>query len=96
MAKQIVKINKCFDDTFWYKDKINEQFEVSFIDNYNNFYVVDMCDGKGSLGSVNPDDCEVCEVEEFLKELPKTEAEITKERITLLEQALNDFILGGI
>lgn len=61
--KKVVKIINCFNENFWYKDKINEQFEVKFADDVTGYYVVDICNGNGDLGSVNPDDCEVFEVE---------------------------------
>jgi hypothetical protein len=64
MAKKIVEIKSCFDEKYWYKDFINEKFEVKFIDETNNYYVVDMCNDRKELGSVNPEDCIELEVDD--------------------------------
>jgi hypothetical protein len=64
MSKRILTITSCFDDTWWYKDFINEKYEIKFVDEANNYYVVDMCNAKQEFGSVNPDDCVVSEVDD--------------------------------
>ena len=75
--KQCVKIIQCSNPIMWYKDLIGECYEVKFIDDYDNSFVVDLADSTGNMGGVLPQDAEVFEIED--SESARTFVEIPTE-----------------
>ena len=62
--KQCVKIIQCSNPIMWYKDLIGECYEVKFIDDYDNSFVVDLADSTGNMGGILPQDVEMFEIDD--------------------------------
>lgn len=93
--KKCVTINSCSDENLWYKDKIGESYEYKF-DDGDDSVVIDICDGKGSLGSVFTKDVDIFDVEDDViirsSETSLTENEILKEELNAVSKTIYDSI----
>lgn len=93
--KKCVTINSCSDENLWYKDEIGESYEYKF-DDGDDSVVIDICDGKGSLGSVFIKDVDIFDVEDDViirsSKIPLTENEILKEELNAVSKTIYDSI----
>ena len=71
----------------WYKDLVGECYEVKFIDDYDNNFVVDLANSTGNLGSVLSQDAELFEIEDHESARPFVEilTEAQLEQLDALE-----------
>lgn len=88
--KKVLKIIKCSNETMWYKDNINEQYEFMFIDEATGDYVVNLNNSRGDLGSILIDDFDILEVEDDVDVRPfieiPNEIDILKEKLIVAEK----------